>query len=138
MLQSVQLAGGGSMATHASNFLWERSPSDALPELVEGDRDRIGQVLQNLCTNAMKWGAGRPVRVRVHLDWRSQLVITEAGMDAFISKPLRAEAIAMVRASAAEHAEMRAMEEEMALRGAPPKKPRRAEEQPAPHLAAEE
>ncbi len=38
----------------------------------------------------------------------------EAGMTAFLSKPLRAEAMAMVRAAAAEYAETRAMEEEEA------------------------
>ena len=40
---------------------------------------------------------------------------TEAGMNGFIAKPLRAEAIAMVRACAAEHAEARAMEEAAAM-----------------------
>ena len=40
---------------------------------------------------------------------------TEAGMNGFIAKPLRAEAIAMVRACAAEHAEARALEEAAAM-----------------------
>lgn len=37
---------------------------EAMPSLVEGDRNRIAQVLQNLVTNACKFGRSDPVRVR--------------------------------------------------------------------------
>ena len=42
-------------------------------------------MLLNLCTNAQKWGQGRPVRVSCHLNWRSCLVLTVADAGAGLS-----------------------------------------------------
>jgi len=56
---------------------------EAIPSLVEGDRNRIAQVLQNLVTNACKFGRSDPVSVRACMrraeDWQpNQLVLTVA------------------------------------------------------------
>jgi signal transduction histidine kinase len=56
------------LAARVCAIEWEHLPEeDALPELVEGDRDRIAQVVQNLITNATRFSEGRPVRVRATL-----------------------------------------------------------------------
>ena len=46
VLRTVQLAGGGAAAA-SSRFIWERDAADALPPLVEGDAQRVAEVLLN-------------------------------------------------------------------------------------------
>ena len=46
VLRTVQLAGGGAAAA-SSRFVWERDAADALPPLVEGDAQRVAEVLLN-------------------------------------------------------------------------------------------
>ncbi len=53
------------LAARGSSIDWECLPEDdPLPPLVEGDRNRIAQVVQNTITNACRFSEGEPVRVR--------------------------------------------------------------------------
>lgn len=53
-------------------------PSGVVP--VEGDRDRISQVLSNLLSNAMKYGGGGPVRASLRVvDKRAVLSVRDQG-----------------------------------------------------------
>jgi hypothetical protein len=62
VLQACRLAARGC------SIDWERAPADApLPALVEADRNRIAQVVQNTITNACRFSEGTPVRVRATL-----------------------------------------------------------------------
>ncbi|MBF5044624.1 PAS domain-containing sensor histidine kinase [Aggregicoccus sp. 17bor-14] len=47
---------------------------------VQGDRLRLTQVIDNLLSNALKYGEGKPVRVRVHQEGgRSQVAVEDQG-----------------------------------------------------------
>jgi signal transduction histidine kinase len=51
-----------------TTLVWDRTPGDLLPPLLEGDPSRIGAVLQNLLINACKFSAGGTVTLRACLE----------------------------------------------------------------------
>jgi signal transduction histidine kinase len=75
VLQACRMGCAAAVQPGGSAILWEQEGDEegdndgpeALPPLVEADRNRIAQIAQNIITNACKFGLGRPVRVRAAL-----------------------------------------------------------------------